>query len=133
MQPQSDQWEQIFKSAGHVLPEPAPLAIQFAGLLKERGMKSVLDLGCGTGRHVVLVRKNEFHTVGLDNAPTALKLTHEWLQNEHLDADLTLADMRQPLPFKSGSFDAVISTQVIHHALLATVVAIAEGNPAGCL
>jgi SAM-dependent methyltransferase len=125
MQPQSDQWEQIFKSAGHVLPEPAPLAIQFASLLKERGMKSILDLGCGTGRHVVLLRKNEFHTIGLDNAPTALKLTHEWLQKEHLDADLTLADMRRPLPFKSDSFDAVISTQVIHHALLEVVVAIA--------
>jgi len=33
MQAQFDQWEQIFRSMGHVLPEPAPLVIQFAGMV----------------------------------------------------------------------------------------------------
>ena len=114
MQPQSDQWEQIFRSAGHVLPQAAPLVIQFAELLKEQGAKSVLDLGCGTGRHVVHLRKNGFHVAGLDNAPTGLKLTREWLQRERLEADLILADIRQPLPFENDTFDGLLATQVIH-------------------
>ena len=33
MQAQFDQWEQIFRSMGYVLPEPAPLVIQFAGMV----------------------------------------------------------------------------------------------------
>ncbi|MGE5377588.1 MAG: class I SAM-dependent methyltransferase [Bacteroidota bacterium] len=121
MQPEESQWEQIFKSAGHVLPEPAPVAIQFTERLKERGVRSVLDLGCGSGRHVVHMSGKGLHVTGADNAPTALKLTGEWLRQEHLDADLVLADMRRPLPFERDSFDALLSTQVIHHARLATV------------
>ena len=125
MQPQANQWEEIFKNAGHVLPEPTPLLIQFARYLREKGAQRVLDLGCGSGRHVVHLENNGFHAVGLDYAPTGLKLTHAWLQKEHLEADLLLADMRQPLPFCSDSFDAVISTQVIHHARLVSVLATA--------
>jgi SAM-dependent methyltransferase len=120
------QWEQIFRSAGHVLPEPAQRVIQFADQLKEQGASAVLDLGCGSGRHVVHLRKKGLHVTGLDNAPTGLRLTGEWLQHEQLDANLILADMRQPLPFENDSFDAVVSTQVIHHALLATVLATAQ-------
>ncbi len=126
MQSESGQWEQIFKSAGHVLPEPARLVIKFAEFLKEQGARTILDLGCGSGRHVVHMRKKGFRVTGLDNAPTGLKLTHEWLQKENLGADLILSDMRQPLPFGDHSFDAVLSVQVIHHARLASVLAIAS-------
>jgi SAM-dependent methyltransferase len=126
MSMEPSQWEQIFMHAGHVFPAPAPRVIQFAERLKEHGVRSVLDLGCGSGRHVVHMTYEGFHVTGLDSAPTGLKLTREWLQREHLEADLLLADMRQPLPFKDESFEAVVSTQVIHHALLATVLATAQ-------
>ena len=59
---------------------------------------------------------------GSDNAPTALKLTRQWLKQAGLTADLVLSDMRQPLPFRDNSFDALLSAQVIHHALLAAVL-----------
>jgi SAM-dependent methyltransferase len=72
------------------------------------------------------MKKKGFQVTGLDNAPTGLRLTREWLQREHLDANLILADMRQPFPFENDSFDAVLSTQVIHHALRATVIATAQ-------
>jgi SAM-dependent methyltransferase len=126
MPAQMDQWEQIFKREGYVFPEPAPLVISFAALLKERGAKSILDIGCGTGRHIVHMIKRGFYATGLDNAPTALRLAQKWLQEEQLEADLILSDMCQPLPFENESFDAVLSTQVIHHALLATVIGTAR-------
>lgn len=126
MQTKANQWEDIFRNAGHVLPDPAPLVMHFVSLLKEQRVKSVLDLGCGTGRHVVYLRKNGVDVTGMDYAPTGLKLTQQWLQKEHLDADLLLGDMRQPLPFRDTAFEAVISTQVIHHARLAAVLATAK-------
>lgn len=125
MESDANQWEEIFKSAGHVLPEPALRVMEFAALLKERGATSVLDLGCGTGRHVVYLRKSGFHVAGFDYAPTGLELTRDWLQKEHLEADLILGDMRRSLPFRDDSFDALLSTQVIHHARLAAVLATA--------
>ena len=120
------QWEKIFQRDGYVFPEPRPQVTRFAETLLERGLASVLDLGCGTGRHVVHMAQKGLHVSGLDNAPTALKLAREWLGREHLAANLALADMRHPLPFKSDSFDAVLSTQVIHHAMLATVLGTAR-------
>jgi SAM-dependent methyltransferase len=70
--------------------------------------------------------KHGLRAAGLDNAPTALRMTRQWLDQEKLDARLVLADMRVSLPFSSNSFDAVLSTQVIHHALLATVIGTAR-------
>lgn len=118
----TDQWEQIFRRDGRIFLEPAKFITQWTGLLKERGVESILDIGCGTGRHLVHMSKFGFHSVGLDNSPTALLLAREWLLKEGLEADLLISDMRLPLPFKNDSFGAVISTQVIHHARLATVL-----------
>ena len=96
--------------------------MQFADSLKERGLTSILDLGCGTGRHVVHMAQKGLRVTGLDNAPTGLRLAKEWLDKEQCKADLILSDMRYSLPFENDSFDAVLSTQVIHHAKLATVL-----------
>ena len=124
--PGSTQWERIFQRGGYQSPEPRPPVVQFTGMLKERCFSSVLDLGCGRGRHVLHMAQEGLRVSGLDNAPTALNLTKQLLDEERLGANLVLADMRQPLPFRNNSFDAVLSTQVIHHALLATVIQTAQ-------
>lgn len=121
MDSEPSQWEKIFRRDGYVFPEARPLVMHFADALIERNLVSALDLGCGTGCHVVHMAQKELRVTGLDNAPTALKLAKEWLNRERLDASLVLSDMRQPLPFRNDSFDAVLSTQVIHHARLAVV------------
>jgi SAM-dependent methyltransferase len=126
MNPEPTQWEKIFQRDGHVFPEPRPQVTRFAETLLERGLTSVLDLGCGTGRHVVHMAQKGLRASGMDNAPTALQLARQWLDGEHLNADLILCDMRQPLPFANSSFDAVLSTQVIHHAVLVTVLGTAR-------
>ena len=82
MEPEVAQWDEIFKRDGRVFPEPAPLVMDFAALLETRSCKTALDLGCGTGRHVVHLAKQGFFAVGLDNSPTGLHLTREWLENK---------------------------------------------------
>jgi len=122
MDSEPTQWEKIFQQDGRVFPEPRPRVVRFTELLLELGLHTVLDLGCGTGRHVIHMAAKGLRVSGSDNAPTALKLTRQWLEEAGLTADLVLSDMRQPLPFKDNSFDALLSAQVIHHALLATVL-----------
>lgn len=43
-----------------------------------RGMR-LLDVGCGTGRHMELFRRDGYHVVGLDKSKTALNLARERL------------------------------------------------------
>lgn len=120
------QWEIIFRNDPHFFLEPLPQAVWFTKHLLERGLSSALDIGCGGGRHVIHMAKHGLRAAGLDNAPTALKMTRQWLAQEKLDARLVLGDMRVSLPFADNSFDGVLSTQVIHHALLATVIGTAR-------
>ena len=117
----SDVWEEVFQNAGRVFNDPHPDMPGIVRLLKDRGASRVLDLGFGTGRHVVYFAKNGFSVYGLDNSPTGLDMTAQWLEREHLSADLLLQDMREEFPWCESVFDAVISVQVLHHADIATI------------
>jgi SAM-dependent methyltransferase len=90
-------------------------------IFQDRGCSRLLDLGCGSGRHVVHLAKEGFKVHGTDISPTGLRMTRDWLVEEGLVAGVVLADMRRPLPFCDGAFEGLLSTQVIHHAPIAAV------------
>ncbi len=114
-------WEDIYRRDGHVFTDPPPVAAPFAELLDEHCCQDLLDLGCGNGRFLVHFARRGLNVTGLDSAPTALKLAREWLTRESLSGTLLQADTRVRLPFADATFDALISTQVIHHARLELV------------
>ena len=109
-------WEQIYRVGGRGETNPFPRFNEVVSIFKETGCSKILDLGCGSGRHLIHLTREGFHVVGMDISPTALHLTHEWIQQEQCETPLILADMRETLPLKDSSIDGVFSTQVIHHA-----------------
>lgn len=120
--PQStDPWNEIFKQGGRVFTEPHEDMPRIVQLLKSRGGYTILDLGSGTGRHIVYLARNGFSVFGLDNSPEGIQATRQWLMEENLDADLRLQNMTEKLPYEDSFFDAVVSVQVIHHADMATI------------
>jgi len=120
-------WELIFKRDGRVFNEMLPAFDEAAAEFQRRGCRRVLDLGCGNGRHTVALTQRGFDVTGLDISMSGLRETRKWLHEEGLDAGLLCADTRHSLPLQTDTFDAVLSTQVIHHAVIAQVrVAIAE-------
>jgi len=91
----------------------APLA----AAMWERGMCCVLDLGCGAGRHLVYLARQNFEVYGTDIDLHGLAHARSWLEQEGLSAHLAVADM-QALPYPDSFFDAVVSMYVIHHNLV---------------
>jgi SAM-dependent methyltransferase len=69
---------------------------------------SVLDIGCGTGRHVVEMASRGLRCTGLDLSPHMITLTRAKLERTGLSADLVQANMTEPLPFDDAAFDGVI-------------------------
>ena len=114
-------WETIYRREGRVFPRPFPRFGEVVDDFNAHGCRVILDLGCGSGRHVVHLASQGFKVLGLDISPTALGLTQSWLREEGHEATLILADTRQPLPFHDRCLDGVLSTQVIHHAPIADV------------
>jgi SAM-dependent methyltransferase len=121
MSPDDHPWEQIYRRKGRGETNPFHRFNEVVNVFKEAGCSEILDLGCGGGRHLIHLTREGFRVVGMDISPTALRLTYEWIQEEQCAASLIVADMRKPIPFMERSFDAVFSTQVIHHARIAVV------------
>lgn len=115
-------WEKIFKDKGYVFIDPHPDISRLAKLFHDNGVKNILDLGCGTGRHIVYLSRDGFEVSGFDSSKTALELTEKWLKEEKLDADIRFSKMEEPFPYPEDFFDAVISIQVIHHNLMRDIL-----------
>lgn len=109
-------WNDMFARDGHVFDTPHEAMPELVEALKTHGARTVLDLGCGNGRHVVHFARHGFTACGLDSSPEGLRLARSWLESERLSADLRLGSMTDPLPYDAEKFDAVVAVQVIHHA-----------------
>ncbi|MFX0105839.1 MAG: class I SAM-dependent methyltransferase [Candidatus Hodarchaeota archaeon] len=116
------EWDEIFSEEGRVFTEPHPDIERITNLFKKRGFKRVLDLGCGTGRHLIYLSKKGFEVYGLDASPKALEIAKKWLSEENEKAQLQLHRMEQEFPYDNDFFDAIISIQVIHHNLMKDII-----------
>jgi SAM-dependent methyltransferase len=107
-------WDEMY-AGGLALADPQPWVVETAAAVQSAGVRTILDLGCGTGRHLVWLGRRGFELWGTDIAPHGLRHSRAWLEREGLPARLALADM-QAVPFTAGSFDAILSIQVLYHA-----------------
>lgn len=108
-------WESIFKKKGRVFIKPHDDMTMVINLLKKNSARKVLDLGCGTGRHTILLAKKGFDVYGLDISKEGLRQTAESLRKNELKAKLRCGSCYKKFPYKDNTFDAIISVQVIHH------------------
>ncbi|MBZ0280179.1 MAG: class I SAM-dependent methyltransferase [Anaerolineae bacterium] len=112
-------WEHLFQS-GHFPPRYQTLAapndtvVEWADNLL--GGSSVLDVGCGIGRHVVYLGGRGFKMAGMDVSPTGIKTSQEVCAERGITFDGRVADMTA-LPWADATFDAALSTSVISHNL----------------
>ncbi|NVM34922.1 MAG: class I SAM-dependent methyltransferase [Candidatus Lokiarchaeota archaeon] len=108
-------WDDIFNEKGKVFLEPHPEMARISELLKAKGAKRILDLGCGSGRHLLFFLKKGFEVYGMDASPRGISIAEQWLLEENLKADIKLHRMEEKFPYEDNFFDAIISIQVIHH------------------
>ncbi|AZL58280.1 class I SAM-dependent methyltransferase [Tabrizicola piscis] len=75
---------------------------------------AVLDLGAGVGRHALALARQGFAVSALDAAPEGIAEITRVAAAEGLTVDARIG-MMTDLPFKDGSFDHVLSWNVIYH------------------
>ncbi len=107
-------WEKIFHKEGKVFYKIDPRLKKIERVFLKNNVKTILDLGCGSGRHTVFLAK-KFKVTGMDLSRTGLNLTKKELTKKRLKAKLVCSSCYKKFPFKDNSFDALVSTQVIQH------------------
>ena len=100
--------------------EPEPDVIALLPELKARGTRTALDLGCGVGRHALLLAEHGLAVEAIDGSAAGLKVARETAQARGIALGLRQGNA-DALPFDNGSFDFVLSWNVIHHGTLGDV------------
>ena len=100
--------------------DPDPEVVAVLPLLQRRGARQALDLGCGVGRHALLLAEQGLAVDAIDGSAAGLAHAGELARARGLDLGLHrgLADA---LPFPDARFDFVLSWNVIHHGTLGDV------------
>jgi ubiquinone/menaquinone biosynthesis C-methylase UbiE/DNA-binding transcriptional ArsR family regulator len=84
-------------------------------LLKDKPIRSLLDLGTGTGKMLRLLGKNASRAVGLDASHAMLSVARAQLEEASLTRiELRQGDIHAP-PVERNAFDVVVMHQVLHY------------------
>ncbi|MBX3606844.1 MAG: class I SAM-dependent methyltransferase [Piscinibacter sp.] len=102
-------------SAGHAGLAPSPWVQRWSALVAPGAQ--VLDLACGSGRHLRWFAQRGCHVTGVDRDAAALQASREL-------GELVTADVENgPWPLPGRTFDAVVVTNYLWRPLLPHIVA----------
>lgn len=123
----SSAWDKLFEQQQFLWKDPDRKVVEFAVSLRDKNARSVLDLGCGAGRHLVYLASQGFKAFGVDVSQKGLEAARERLRQEGMTTGasgvfsnaptgprLAQANMSQ-IPFRDASFDGLIAVHVIQH------------------
>ncbi len=110
----SNSWD--WKSVGdrRYWTEPSDEGYYYAEKWKQEGRRSVLDLGCGLGRHSLLFSRYGFDVTALDSSSEAIDQLSEYCKENGLGIKCDTGDMHS-LPYGDGSFDCIFAYLSISH------------------
>ena len=89
-------------------PQPAIVELERAGLISGR----VLDIGCGTGEHTILLADAGYDVVGVDGAPTAVAHARSNAAAHGVDARFEVADALTLTA--DQTYDTIIDSALFH-------------------
>ncbi|HEX3329076.1 MAG TPA: class I SAM-dependent methyltransferase [Gaiellales bacterium] len=90
-------------------PQPAFLELADAGVLDGR----VLDVGCGTGEHVLMAASRGLEATGIDAAPAAIAIAESKVRERQVEARFLVWDALE-LAALEQEFDTVLDSGLFH-------------------
>lgn len=110
------QWAEDWPAFREELPHVTDAERMLVDHLVRESPTRVLDLGCGDGRVIAVLRERwpKIEAIGLDFSPglvEAAKQRFDSLETVRIEEH----DLMQPVPGDLGEFDLVVSALAIHH------------------
>jgi len=110
----ADFWDQFYRQrreAGDDLDWGGLWTRPFLVPLREAGVRTILELGCGTGNDAARLAGAGYSVTAIDVSCEAIGQAHARFGSM---VRFMVADMTQRLPFSDGGFDAVMSNVAAH-------------------
>jgi SAM-dependent methyltransferase len=107
-------WDQFFRQrreSGDDLDWEGMWTRPFLVPLREVGVPTILELGCGTGNDAARLAGEGYSVTAIDLSGEAIEQARARFGST---VRFVVADMTQRLPFPDGSFDAVMSNVAMH-------------------
>jgi SAM-dependent methyltransferase len=107
-------WDQFFRQrreSGDDLDWAGVWTRPFLAPLREAGVRTILELGCGTGNDAARLAGEGYSVTAIDLSGEAIGQAEARFGPL---ARFLVADITQRLPFPDGSFDAVMSNVAMH-------------------
>jgi len=111
-------FDPVYRARGEFQRIALPKVVAEAAYFLANGVRDVLDLGCGTGRHSLLLGGFGFRVEALDASSEALKILSKKADEAGLTNIRTVQGQMQALPYAESVFDAVVCTWAMGHGLL---------------
>lgn len=111
-------FRKAYETGEHGWPEAGPTP-QVAELADKAGAgrgKTALDLGCGEGRHTILLARKGYDVTAFDLEPLALAKARAAVRKSGLRARYRAGDALDP-DFDDGAFDLVLDYGCFHHVV----------------
>ncbi|MDH7507519.1 MAG: class I SAM-dependent methyltransferase, partial [Candidatus Thermoplasmatota archaeon] len=106
-------WDLISKSFDKTRQKPWKQCIDFIKKLKKTD--TVIDIGCGNGRHLVICAEHCKKVIGLDLSKELLHIAKEKLEEKKLTNAIFLHSDARFIPLKNESVDAALYIASLHN------------------
>lgn len=110
-------WNRLFENEKVHQPIQRDIP-EITSIFKEHNVDRVLDLACGSGRHVVHLAREGFEVYGIDISDKGISKAKSLLEEEGLGANLVIGSIYEQLPYKDDFFDAVVCIRALHHGTI---------------
>ena len=98
--------------------DPAPFLVPLINFLPDSA--SILDLGCGSGRDILWLKKRGYRVTGFERSPSLARLARRNSGCEIIEGDFTSFD------FSTMSFDGLVSVGSLVHLARDLLVPVLE-------
>ena len=97
---------------------PSEMLLRFVNSkLRNKQHVKILDIGCGTGRHLSYFNEQNYDVYGIDCSSAAIKIATEWLKSKNMSANISLGSVMDHDLYVKNT-DAVTDVACMQHNLL---------------
>lgn len=117
---QKEIWDDIYRD-NYTVPPIESFIDNIIEIFRELKVKKILDLACGSGRHLIYFLEKGFNMYGIDLSDEAIKIANSSLKKESLKADLKTGSIFKQLPYEDDFFDGIICIRSFNHGTIENI------------